>query len=223
MSDLEKEVVSLVKFKGDYAVRQDYLAALLRATDKWLTKNDPKGDIFDNWDDGLANWYSDGIRAMHNKDMIQDFPDLELEEPEIEPIEEEDDTPEEAEQESDTQHEKIGQQNSTEGTVEATGVVDEVGTDEQKAPKKGRKVRISKIQTQYDELTGEKDRFGVTIGTKTHEAVKLYEQGTTSKELMQKVGGRHYNILTKLAQDGHLIEKRPSGGFKLTHKEDISK
>lgn len=219
MSDLEKEVVSLVKFRGDYPVRQDYLAALLRATDKWLTKNDKSGDIFDNWDDGLATWYSDGIRAMHNKDVIPDFPDLELEEPVIEPVEDEDDTTEEAEQESTPV-----EGGTTVGSSEEIEEIPHSGDSEvpvPSKPKKAKKVKVSRIPTQYDEMTGEKDKFGITIGTKSHQAVLLYEQGTTAKEILTKVGGRHYNILTKLEKDGHKVDKRPGGGFKLTHKDEV--
>src|ERR1700692_2793784 len=85
MSDYEKQVVKLIKFKpNDYADHQDYLAALIRATDKWLAKHDPKGDIFAGWDDGLANWFDLAASAMNSKGTIPDFPDREVEEP-IEP------------------------------------------------------------------------------------------------------------------------------------------
>jgi hypothetical protein len=77
--------------------------------------------------------------------------------------------------------------------------------------------------TRYDDLTGEKDRFGVVIGTKTHEAVKMYEAGTTAKELYEKLEGRFYNILSKLQSDGHMVEKLAGGLWKLTHKDDLKK
>ncbi len=77
------------------------------------------------------------------------------------------------------------------------------------------------VKTRYDDVTGEMDRYGVMINTKTHDAVLMYEKGTTSKGLTDKLGGRFYNILRKLSEQGHLVERSPEGVFTLTHRDDI--
>lgn len=85
------------------------------------------------------------------------------------------------------------------------------------------KVKKAKRKSPMDYATAPKDRYGVAIGTDTHKAVLMYEKGTTSRELKEKLGGRYYNILTKLAENGHLVEKLPDGVFKVTHKDDRGK
>jgi hypothetical protein len=73
----------------------------------------------------------------------------------------------------------------------------------------------------YTKLTGDRDKFGVVIGTKTHEAVKMYEKGATGAQIVDALGGRHYNILTKLTEQGHRVEKLDGGVWKLTHRDAI--
>lgn len=80
---------------------------------------------------------------------------------------------------------------------------------------------LKHVKTRYDDVTGEMDRYGVMINTKTHDAVLMYEKGTTSKGLTDKLGGRFYNILRKLSEQGHLVERSPEGVFTLTHRDDI--
>jgi hypothetical protein len=75
--------------------------------------------------------------------------------------------------------------------------------------------------TPYDNLTGEKDRFGLFIGTKTQQAVALYEKGATCKQVEMELAGRHRNILKRLALDGHRVEKLEGGVYKVTHKDDF--
>jgi hypothetical protein len=95
-------------------------------------------------------------------------------------------------------------------------------------PKKPTKEELAAVKTRYDNLTGEKDRYGVIIGTKTHDAVLMYEKGATSKQIQEalgegptKAGGRFYNILRKLNEEGHLVERFRDGTFKLIHKDDL--
>jgi hypothetical protein len=75
--------------------------------------------------------------------------------------------------------------------------------------------------TPYDNLTGEKDRFGLFIGTKTQQAVALYEKGATCKQVEMELAGRHRNILKRLALDGHRVEKLEGGVYKITHRDDF--
>jgi len=75
----------------------------------------------------------------------------------------------------------------------------------------------------YTEIPGTKDRYGLYIGTKTHDAVMMYEKGCTTAELRDKLDGRFYNILRILEGKGHHVERFPGGIFKITHKEDLAK
>lgn len=218
MSDFEKELVSIIKFRpNDYKDRQDYLAALARAADKWFAAKDKDQKIFDGLEDGLQGWFEDAITAMNSRPptTIPDFPDLELEEPEAEaePDEEEDADDENVDSGAGDSDQEV------QADVEASGQDTEVTAPEAKT----KKAKKEKSPTRYDGITGHKDRYGITIGTKKHEAAKMYERGTTAVELMAALGGRHYNMLRELAKDGHRVEKLAGGGFKLTHKSDIPK
>lgn len=74
----------------------------------------------------------------------------------------------------------------------------------------------------YETITGEKDRYGITLGTKTADAVALYEKGATAKDIQDKVGGKHYNVLKRLEKEGHKVEKLEGGIWKLTHVDDVA-
>lgn len=91
---------------------------------------------------------------------------------------------------------------------------------DEKTPSKDKNKKV--VVTRYDNLTGEKDRFGVVMGTKTHDAVLLYEKGVTTAELKRKLQGRFYNILRILEDKGHRVERQPGGIFKLTHMDDVT-
>ncbi len=231
MSEYEQELVELIHFKSqDYPDRQDYLAALLRAADRWLKKHDPESDIFSTWDDDLCNWMDTAIRAMNAKDIIPDFPDAEEDTEDAETEEETVDEPNPEAEADPTPADPVsvagGQADELEpATAGADAPGNNPGTSETEHPqlKKGKKPKRELMPTRYDNLTGEKDRYGVIIGTKTYDAVKMYEHGTTARELQEKIGGRFYNILQKLAKDGHKVEKRAGGGFKITHKDDLMK
>ncbi len=226
MSEFERELVKIIKFKNtDYADRQDYLAALARAADKWFAAKDKDQKIFDNLDDGLQGWFEEAITAMNTRPpaAIPDFPDRELEEPEPESDEEvEDENNDDAQPDAgvdDTGNAPVTAEPQV-GTVEAEP---DPNVGDGKKAKKAKKAKSDKKTTRYDNIDGSKDRYGITIGTKTAEAVKLYEKGTTAKEIDEKIGGRHYNVLVRLAREGHRVEKQPGGGFKLTHKDDLKK
>ena len=92
-----------------------------------------------------------------------------------------------------------------------------------KTVKEAKPFKKPKRVIDYNAIYGEKDRYGIVKGTKTAEAVKLYEKGVTSAQLMDELGGRHYNVLARLSQQGHKIEKLQGGVWKVTHKDDIKK
>lgn len=79
-------------------------------------------------------------------------------------------------------------------------------------------------QPDYSKLDGSRDRYGLVIGTKTHMAVQMYEKGCTTKEIHDELGGRFYNILKKMVNDGHNVFKdEETKVWKLTHKDDYAK
>lgn len=222
-TSMEAELVKITKFKGaKYPKRQDYLAALLVAIDK-LTNDD-----YDNLTDEAVAWHQRAVPAMEAKDPIPDF--TETEEAETE--------------EAESGDEHSGSEEVMAGEEEAGAPVEEEaatssgqndrsngsGAEETgKTAKSKKKAKVAptakgtKITPDYTTLTGEKDRYGITIGTKSHEALKMYEKGTTGAQIMEALGGRHYNVLKKLMQDGHRVEKLENGFWRLTHKDDLPK
>ena len=75
----------------------------------------------------------------------------------------------------------------------------------------------------YKKITGTKDRYGVTEGTKTSMALKMFEKGCTMRDANLELGDNYYVILRKLDKHGHRIEKLVNGVLKLTHKDDLAK
>lgn len=233
---LEKELIKATKFKppkGGFDDRQDELAALAKAAAKLAD------DDFDDLSTEAADWVNDAVKAVNVKEVIEEFPDDAGSTGEI-------DAEAARNAEADEDDAEQGSQAGTEGSnndaeadaaaemeAEAANEANEAKTTRRfKAPKgkiPGKKPvtrlvgekQLQNVKTRYDDVTGEKDRFGVIIGTKTHDAIKLYEKGTTSQEITEKVGGRHYNILRKLTEAGHLVERTADGIFTLTHKDDI--
>jgi len=75
----------------------------------------------------------------------------------------------------------------------------------------------------YKKITGTKDRYGVTEGTKTSMALKMFEKGCTMRDANIELGDNYYVILRKLANNDHSVEKLENGVLKLTHKDDVGK
>lgn len=60
------------------------------------------------------------------------------------------------------------------------------------------------------------DKWGCMEGSKNSQALKMFEKGATAKEIKEAIGGTYYNILNRMVQQGHKLEKSGSV-FKLTH------
>jgi len=236
VSKIETSIIKATGFKvpdHGYLERQDYLAALIRAVAKL---SDAKYDDLTDDNDVLV-WVLKGTKALNAKQEIDDFTDdLEGEEADDESAEgTEDDEAEEAEAEAATQEAdeapedeepepkphviKEGRPRNppkpklTKAEKEAAAAA-----EAKKAPPKG-----TKLVTRYDNLDPKnKNRYGVVVGTKTDDAIKMYERGTTSVEIQKELGGRYYNILRTLTEAGHLVERDGNGIFKLTHKDDLT-
>lgn len=236
MSEYEKQVCKLTKFKPElYADHQDYLAALVRYVDKWLYKHDPKGDLFAEWDDALCNWFDEAVHALNKGErLLPDFPDREIADsaPEFEPIDEEDFSDESGDDIGTAKVEAaIPNETSSPPATESPSPAEPLPPAPPEPataliPAKRKKWEVkgpTRIPTPYDILTGDKDRYGIIVGTKTHDAVLMYERGTSAKELLQALGGRHYNILNRLRKEGHKIVRLPKHRFKIYHRDDVEK
>jgi len=208
-SAIEQEVIDATKFNGKrYKERQDYLAALVRAVDGM------DEDDYDNLTDKAADWFTDAAKALNAKHTIPDFEDV--------PENAADEDDEETEQKRDDDEDEKNDSDEDDEDDEDEADEEEVKTAKKSKakPKSGRKP-VEDPGKRYPKITGEKDRYGIIMGTKTHDAVLLYEKGASSKDILGALNGRYYNILRKLAEEGHKVEKLPEGVFKLTHKDDL--
>jgi hypothetical protein len=75
----------------------------------------------------------------------------------------------------------------------------------------------------YKKITGTKDRYNITEGTKASLALKMFEKGCTMRDVVIELGDTQYNVLRKLAKQGHSVEKMKNGVITLTHKDDLAK
>lgn len=245
-SKLESELVEASGFKppkGGYDDRQDHLAALAKLANKLDDK------AFDELTDDAANWVTAAIHSIRDKEEIEDFADAEpedesadeeaSEDPAEDGDEEADDGAEPGSDETDPEADAEAESNNEaeEAAEEARAVKRKDGkragsagkakaakstkgnkpaAEPEEAPKKKERITIDR----YDNIDGTKDRFGLIIGTKTWEAVQMYEKGCTTAEIKEKLGGRYYNILKILEERGHRVERFPGGKFKVTHADD---
>lgn len=219
MTPFEQQFIDTVRFDkevDDFRDRQDYLAAILRKGDQWFVKHTK---AFDGLPEELADWFNEGIDKLNAKDEIDEFPDY-VEEAEA---------PEENEKEGSTEErrgepepdEEVPQNDEAVATSDdnvGTGLRE--GSETEPPPVKGKGKRLRPPPRNYIDLTGEKDRFGIIKGTKTSDAMAMFEKGATAREIDEKIGGRFYNKLNALAKEGHQVV-RNGDVFKLTHKDDV--
>jgi hypothetical protein len=161
---------------------------------------------------------------------------------ESEPAEVDEETPEEEpEEETIEEVEPEGDSAEPEGAEPAGEVPESEEAEPAKKPRKPRKGAGGKYlkkkkgkpdiqpknkpgkEPDYKKITGTKDRYGVTEGTKTSMALKMFEKGCTMRDANLELGDNYYVILRKLDKNGHRIEKLENGVLKLTHKDDLSK
>lgn len=237
-SDIETELLKATRIKATtHKLRQDHLAALVRGIDKL------KQDDWDNLSDAAVEWHTAAVAKMDKKHEIADFPDIEKEPEDATRAE----VDEEVEQVSvDRLEEKVSKRPDRNKDLGEDDVVEESEQEKEIEEKPAKKAKAKKEKKpkdtklpseplsseetpvrkgpeRYDDITGEKDRFGITIGTKTHDAVKMYatSSGASLKQVDEAIGGRHYNVLTRLAKDGHKVEKLGGGVWKVTHRDDV--
>ena len=50
----------------------------------------------------------------------------------------------------------------------------------------------------------------------------MLEEGVTMPEIKKRFGDNKYNLLGKLANEGHKVERFGAGLIRLTHKDDLT-
>jgi hypothetical protein len=232
MTEIEEELREFAKFQKDpeaFPNRQKYLVALLRAVSNTADKDT------DGWDaisDEAADWYDDCTEAQGAKKPLPDFDlmdtpsDEEATEPdEPEPAEEGDES---EEQESEAEAGEAEITETAEAEAEAPEAYEaqeepEPPSSTAAKPKRGKKPKPKRTARVYSSL--EKDKWGITKGTKASEAMALYETGEyTRAEVTEKLQGKHYNPLREAAKAGHRVDINPATKkVKATHKDDLDK
>lgn len=236
-----------------YEDRQDYLHALIvmvsKAADKDPNGFDGLTDETAEWYDTAVRAHNRKEEVpdfeVEDVDEKKPGPDPEEDDDESEQPEEASDDADEnwkkgaPEDPADSDDEETAETGSVDDDAEATAAVEaevesaneaeEAAEYVAKAKPKGKAKSKKKAKSDepkreprvYDTL--EKNRYGITMGTKTHDAILMYEKGCTYADVSKELGGKHYNILKQLAQEGHLFEKFEGGKVRLTHKDDVNK
>jgi hypothetical protein len=221
MHTTEKELLEVTGYKPQrkFSNRQDYLGSVLNSVLKL------SNDEFDNLSDEAAEWANAAVQAKNARN--QDLPDFD----EIEPSEEgEDDDPEtentvEARVEASDNEAENNEDESqiSDSEVEAeTEVVKPKLVKPKTPPKKSPAKPTPKKAPSIDEEDVVLDKWGAMEGSKNSRALAMFEKGATSKEIKDKLGGTYYNILKKMNEKGHKVEKEGSL-IKLTHRDELGK
>lgn len=250
VSALEKELVKVTGVKAaKYEDRQDFLAAIVKAVLK-LSKDeyDTISDEADVWhhkavsamkaEDVIPDFEAAEVAADDDAedageddesgDVADDDADAdETSDPEDAEASDDDDTTD-AEAESENEAKEAAAAKKAKGKKAAKPEkTEKVAKKTLEKVKKAAVVKKDKPKgnpkndVDYESISGEKDKFGVTKDTMTHRAILMYEKGATAGEIKEALGGRYYNILKKLESDGHTVTKDPeTGAWKLTHKDD---
>jgi hypothetical protein len=91
----------------------------------------------------------------------------------------------------------------------------------EKAAAKPSAERVKRAAPPFDR-NSPRDRYGLIVGSNTSAAAAMFEEGTTMPEIKKRFGDNKYNLLGKLANDGHRVERFEGGRIRLTHKDDIA-
>lgn len=81
-------------------------------------------------------------------------------------------------------------------------------------------IKVPKTNTRRSAIKNV-DRYGLKKNSKSSMALQLFERGATMAEAKKMTGGTHYNILRKLAIQGHKVWQEADGRFFVKHKTEI--
>jgi len=235
MHKIEQEIIKAANFKPrkKYADRQDYLRSLFLAT---VNMDD---DDFNELSDDAANWINACV-TLHNSKSKDDLPDFNEVEPPAE--DENDDEPsddntedkaDDADPEDDVD-EPDGKDEESESEDDEVDEPEEASEDdepedeseevEEPAPKKSKKAArpVKVVNKPFGTGDAELDKWGCIVGSKTSQALAMFEEGASAREVKEAIGGTYYNALAKIVRDGHKMQK-DANIIKITHKSDIGK
>jgi len=228
MHEVEKELIKATGYKPlrKFSDRQDYLKSILNAVSK-LEDAD-----FEHLSDEAATWANAAVEAHNAKDVdLPDFdevgdPEEEIEEVEVEagaviehdpgPDDEAEGQPEDELPHDDELHEDDDEDEPEVKPTKAKKAAPK--KPEQKEPTLRKVAPVTK--THKDDPEVELDKWGAMAGSKNSRALAMFEKGATTKEVKDTIGGTYYNVLKKMAQNGHKVEKEGSL-IKLTHTDDM--
>jgi hypothetical protein len=226
---VEQELLEATGFKPKkkYGDRQDYLAAFARACDGLSDKE------FDKLSDAAADWCNGAFGAIKDKEEIPDFPDAE---------------PEAQEEEAPRRRGRGKAKDADDGDGDDDGDSSEDDGDGEEAPrrrgrgkakeekakpapagKKGKSEKPEKAprgkpekaprgKSEKKESAGV-NRYGIRLGTNAATAIEMFEKGAPMRKVKDATGTNHYNLLTRLVDEGHKVSHL-EGVIKVTHKED---
>lgn len=241
---VEKELLKATDYKPKrkFDNRQDYLGSVLNAVIK-LTDDD-----FNNLTDEAAAWTNAAIEAKNAKrDEIPDFDEVDATdedgeaEEEAEDADEASDDADESEDDSEPDEEADDSEDADDRPADDEAETDQSDDDEPEPAKKPKKAAPKRAPAKAAKPEKEKaapkpakkapvrndddvvlDKWGAMQGSKNSQALALFEKGATAKEVKDKLGGTYYNVLKKVVQNGHKLEK-DGAVITITHKDEGKK
>ena len=224
---VEQELIKVSKFKGeDEGDRQDYLIKLRMHAD---TISDAK---WKGLSDEAKDWLDAAADATENKRELPDFEDAEE-------VVDFGQAPSPDDADAEVEDDEGGGSDDETGDSEGDNGDGEVAEEPEPPAKPAKPAKTKPVKEaknkptdkkpkadkpkpaprDYTALSGDKDKFGIVIGTKAHDAAAMFEKGCTMKQIMDKLqSGRFYNLLKRMIAEGHKVEKLEGGVWKLTHK-----
>lgn len=232
MSEIEKELREACSFKSKpkYPGRADYLADLATKVD---TLNDKE---FGELSAEARDWHSSAITAINDREDPPEFDDAVVEgedpvedlETEVAAENEEDDVidpvtgevldPEEGEPEPRPAKAKVTNKPINPPAAGTRKFRDRPVGSSPKVPIAGKPHGKRPGPHQY--AHADRDKYGLVKGSKVSEACKMFEAGCPMSHITKSLGGPQNNILHKLEEAGHRVE-RYEGVIHLTHKDEV--
>lgn len=238
---IERELIKVTNYKArnKFDDRQDYLSSILNAVMKL------SDDDFDNLSDNAATWANSAVEAHNSKQDIPDFDEVEAAEDDAPDDDDAEEADDDADEEAEDQDEDDGDDDGADddhddSSTDPADDDDDDGSDEdepEKAPKpakakaakspkkaaaapKAKPVKVARPKPASDDVV--LDKWGCMEGSKNSQALAMFEKGATAKEVKDEIGGTYYNIMKKMVENGHTLEK-DGAIIKIIHKDEKGK